>query len=377
MTGRIYLLGEDARLVAMEESPYDSEDLLQQLLASHPDLLSGDQMDAESPRRWLLIKREMAIPSEEEGGGRWSVDHLFLDQDGVPTLVEVKRSSDTRIRREVVGQMLDYAANAVVYWPVGEMRSTFEHDCRTRNIDPADVLSMFLEDANAVEEFWEQAKTNLQAGKIRMLFVADVIPFELRRIVEFLNEQLDPAEMLAVEVKQFTGQGMRTLVPRVIGQTAEAEKRKGAARREKRKWDEESFFAEMGKACDSAEIAIGRKLLDWAHTKKLRVWWGEGQTMGSFLVVYDDLDGKHRLFAVWTTGRFEFQFQHLLWIPPFATDEERKAVVKEFRSIRGIDLPEDAVTRRPSLPLKVLSDDTELRQFLTTFENVLNQIKGE
>ena len=28
-----------------------------------------------------------------------------------PTLVEVKRSSDTRIRREVVGQMLDYAAN--------------------------------------------------------------------------------------------------------------------------------------------------------------------------------------------------------------------------------------------------------------------------
>jgi hypothetical protein len=32
----------------------------------------------------------------------------------VPTLLEVKRSSDTRIRREVVGQMLDYAANGVV-----------------------------------------------------------------------------------------------------------------------------------------------------------------------------------------------------------------------------------------------------------------------
>ena len=45
-------------------------------------------------------------------GGRWLVDRLFLDQDGVPTLVEVKRSSDTRIRREVVGQLLEYAANA-------------------------------------------------------------------------------------------------------------------------------------------------------------------------------------------------------------------------------------------------------------------------
>jgi hypothetical protein len=32
--------------------------------------------------------------------------------------VEVKCNIDTRIRPEVVGQMLDYVANAVVYWPV-------------------------------------------------------------------------------------------------------------------------------------------------------------------------------------------------------------------------------------------------------------------
>src|SRR4051794_12230288 len=41
------------------------------------------------------------------GSSRWSLDHLFVDQEGVPTLVEVKRSSDTRARREVVAQMLD------------------------------------------------------------------------------------------------------------------------------------------------------------------------------------------------------------------------------------------------------------------------------
>jgi hypothetical protein len=34
-----------------------------------------------------------------------------VDEAGVPTLVEVKRSSDTRARREVVARMLDYAAN--------------------------------------------------------------------------------------------------------------------------------------------------------------------------------------------------------------------------------------------------------------------------
>lgn len=42
-----------------------------------------------------------------------------------------------------------------------------------------------------------------------MVFVADTIPTELRRIVEFLNEQIDPAEILAVEVRQFVGTGAK------------------------------------------------------------------------------------------------------------------------------------------------------------------------
>src|SRR5262249_49565633 len=164
------------------------------------------QMDGAAPRRWLLISREMGVPSEEEGGGRWSLDHLFLDQDAIPTLVEVKRSSDTRIRREVVGQMLDYAANAVVYWPVEAIRARFEEGCRQRGGDPAKELEGFLGPGAGAEEFWQKVKTNLQAARVRMVFVADTIPPELCRIVEFLNGQMDPAEVLAVEVKQFTGQ---------------------------------------------------------------------------------------------------------------------------------------------------------------------------
>lgn len=66
-------------------------------------------------RRWLFIRRETGIPDAAEVSNRWAVDHSFIVQDGIPTLVEVKRSSDSRIRREVVGQLLDYAANAVAY----------------------------------------------------------------------------------------------------------------------------------------------------------------------------------------------------------------------------------------------------------------------
>ncbi len=221
MTDNIFIIQDDGKLVEMGEKVYDSEALLQELLANYPKLLSGSQIDMDSPRRWLLIKREMGIPAEEFGGGRWSVDHLFLDQDGIPTLIEVKRSSDTRIRREVVGQMLDYAANAVVYWPVEQIRIEFEKN----SADPEQTLADFLGEDGDLEDYWQRVKTNLQAGRIRMLFVADCIPPELRRIVEFLNEQMDPAEVLAVEIKQYVGEGMKTLVPRIIGQTAEAEKK--------------------------------------------------------------------------------------------------------------------------------------------------------
>ena len=216
----IYLVREDGSLVEMSETPYDSEGLLQELLAKYPNLLAGDQMDTGSPRRWLLVSREAGVPDRPDGGDRWSLDHLFFDQDAIPTLVEVKRSTDTRIRREVIGQMLDYAANAVAFWPIETVQATFRARCLSENLEPTETLAAFL-GLQDPAEFWQKAKTNLQARRVRLVFVADVIPPELRRVVEFLNEQMDPAEVLALEVKQYVGEGgLRSLVPRLIGRAS-------------------------------------------------------------------------------------------------------------------------------------------------------------
>ncbi len=107
---RIFFLADgQATLEPLTEAPYSAEDILQALVANYPDLLPGDEINPVAPRRWLTVAREMPVPDEQGGSDRWSLDNLLLDQDAVPTLVEVKRSSDTRIRREVVGQMLDKA----------------------------------------------------------------------------------------------------------------------------------------------------------------------------------------------------------------------------------------------------------------------------
>ncbi|MEA3510778.1 MAG: hypothetical protein U9R51_05015, partial [Actinomycetota bacterium] len=191
MSGKIYLVGDDGELLTMQEEPYEAEALLQRLLAEYPDLLAGDQMRPSAPRRWLLVSRELSVPDDESEKARWSLDHLFIDQEGIPTLVEVKRSSNTQIRREVVGQMLDYAANGTNYWSLDHITSAFDRRCERDGLDPDDAIGVFLGDNTEWEAsgFWQAVKTNLQAGRVRLVFVADRIPSELRRIIEFLNEQ--------------------------------------------------------------------------------------------------------------------------------------------------------------------------------------------
>src|SRR5277367_4021370 len=98
----VYILSDDGSSAPMERVCCLNEDTeLQRILDKNHDLLPGDQIDPEDPRRWLLIKREMPVPDPGTAVNRWSLDFLFADQDATPTLVECKRFATTEARREV------------------------------------------------------------------------------------------------------------------------------------------------------------------------------------------------------------------------------------------------------------------------------------
>ncbi len=367
MTGGMYLLQSDDSLIAMTEAPYDSEDVLQSLLAKYPDLLAGDQLPGSEPRRWLLIRREAPLGSDDSGATRWSIDHLFLDQDAVPTLVETKRSSDTRIRREVVGQMLDYAANAVVYWPIEEIQLALERRCEKESLDPETEVTNLIGSDTDPEEFWKRAAVNLQAGRVRLVFVADQIPRELRRVVEFLNEQMTPAEVIAIEVKQYVGEGVKTLVPRIIGQTAEAETKKRAGG-PGRRWDEESFFSLLAEKAGEDAVSAARELFAWATKRDLQIAWGHGRVHGSFTPVLVVAERRYYPVTVYSSGRVEIPF-YFMRQPPFDAIKLRRDLLKRLNRIPGVDIPEDAITRIPALDL---AEFGRSREMLSEFEAVLD-----
>ncbi len=358
MAGGIYLR-QGERLIAMAEQPYATEGILQTLLEDYPELLAGDEGAAE-PRRWLLIAREVALPSDDSGAGRWSVDHLFVDQDGVPTLVEVKRSSDTRIRREVVGQMLDYAANAVVYWRLERLRAAFEAACERRGADATALLSEVVRSDDA-EAFWERIRTNLAAGRLRLVFVADEIPGELRRIVEFLNEQMATIEVLAIEIKQYVDSdgAHQTLVPRLLGQTEAARQAKG--RPEGRRWDRGSVLRELEANKGSAAGDVARRIFEWSELRGLGFWFGSGLKDGSFQARLNDASGHLAPFSLWTYGRVTIQFELLRGHPPFDDHERRVELQHKLNSIPGVDIPDDALEKQPSIPIDALTDRVHWR----------------
>lgn len=385
MSGKIFVMRGD-ELQPLTEQEFVTEDDFQALLEKYPDLIPGEQIDAVAPRRWLLVSREYGVPDEENVPDRWSLDHLFLDQDGIPTLVEVKRRSDARLtnsRREVVGQMLDYAANAVVYWPVETMRARFEAGCDARGENPATKLLTFLELADdfAIEQFWQNVKVNLQASRLRLLFVADFIPPELRHIVEFLNANMSSVEVLAVEIKHFVGTDangaiLRTLVPRVFGQTAQAEMKKAtSSTRVKIRWDEETYFQALEARRGEAESAAAHAILDWAKSRDLFIWWGEGTENGSFSLQAKHAGSVYRLAYVWISGSVELAFEYFCNLPPFDDPVLRDELRQRFNAANGLNLPDEIVKKRPNFALSLLTDTTTQKQFLAALDWALEQIR--
>jgi hypothetical protein len=371
MSDQIFLIHEDRRLIEMSEAPYKAEDVLQSLLEDYPALLAGSQIDREQPRRWLLIAREISVPGDESLAARWSLDHLFVDQDAIPTLVEVKRSSDTRIRREVVGQMLDYAANSISYWSTETIRDAYLAS-RSGAADADEELRKFISSLD-IDEFWKRVESNLKAGRMRMLFVADHIPRELQRIIEFLNEQMKEAEVLGVEIKQYTGpdsgSGMKTIVPRVIGQTAAAQQTKSGSPRTERQWDEESFFAELERVHPDS-VVVARKLADWAHTHAERVWFGKGAQQGSLVPVYKD----RVLFSMWTYATIEIPFFWYSYRAPFDKEEMRRDFMSRLNKISGVHFTDAQLMKRPGIKMTLLRDQEDLRLYSEAFEWFIAQV---
>jgi len=76
--------------------------------------------------------------------------------------------------------------------------------------------------------------------------------------------------------------------------------------------------------------------------------------------------------AIWTYGKVEIQW--LKTKPPFDNETKRKEFVDKLNQIPNVNIPEDAITRRPNIPLSVFKENTALKQFLEVLDSMVGEI---
>lgn len=365
----VFVIHKDGSLSELHASGFEREEDFQKLLEKYPSLIPGSQVDPVSPRRWILVTRELGIAMEQDGSDRVWLDHLFLDQDGIPTLIEVKRKGNTQARREVVAQMLDYAANAMAYLPVQKIREKVE----AANPDFESVLRQSLGWNQTANEYWATVKTNMEAGRLRLVFVADKVPPELQRIVEFLNLQTDPLEILAVEIPKFEGEGIQALVPRVLGQTLAAKERKGTTGGPKIAWEWDTFSQKLAAQGESS-VQVARSILEWAKNNQVKIDWMEN-IEGSFIPSFDSPAGSFYPIRVTAFGQIGWNAPHSgnNSPEPFDKPEMRRQLLKRFQLLPGASVSPDNLEgyKAIQLPLNALDQPEALQQFL----DVLSWVK--
>lgn len=364
MSGSIFVVDDKNRISELKESKFQSEDIFQELIERYPNILAGDQITPENPRKWIFISREIGVPDKEDGSNRWYLDHLFIDQDAIPTFVEVKRSTDTRIRREVVAQMLDYAANATEYWDVDTIKDLYEKQNKRIHED--------LEiDLDSEDLFWTNVKNNLKIGKIRLLFVADEIPLPLKRIIEFLNSQMMETEVLGLEIKQFiSDKNLKTFVPRIVGQTSNTVQSKNNS-----SWSEESFLRAVENVDDEL-VEICQDIICKFKELECRIYLGQGKSSPSMVPIYE---GKQRnqLFAVYaykSSVKMEIYFQY--YKMPYFDDVKKKEMQNKLSEILNFNIQNVHLDKRPSVFVDVLKDTEKREAFLKYFEGIVKALKN-
>src|SRR5690606_19212705 len=136
-----------------------------------------------------LVQRETHNPNTTDSTTPWAVNFLLVDQDAIPTLVEVKHSTPSKsARRQCIGQMLDYLTGARAAWDAPALAAAYAAT------SGGDQHTFPQHTSMAPRDFWRRAEENLQTSRARLIYAAAQVSTEILSAIELLNSQLRTIE---------------------------------------------------------------------------------------------------------------------------------------------------------------------------------------
>ena len=185
------------------------EDRLQDILFRHAEILPFDEIDSAY---------EMPVPLCRELGTRVGfLDALYLTPTGRIILAEFKLWRNPSARREVVGQILDYARE-LASWSYDDL----EREVRNRvKRSPFDIVSEVHGDLQE-HIFSDAIARRLRRGEFLLLIIGDGIREGVKHIVSYVQKHSGLRFNLAlIEAAIYTRADSEDLIiqPRVLART--------------------------------------------------------------------------------------------------------------------------------------------------------------
>ena len=205
--------GRASALVAVSQTGAGGvlEDYIQALVHEHPSILPIGEIDPIF-KGAVAVCRELETPAGP-------IDNFLVTPSGLPVLVECKLWRNAEARREVVGQILDYAKELARFTVSDLQREVAKRLGR----GPSALLDIVRAADPMVDEteFNDNLTANLRRGRFLLLLVGDGIRERVEAIAEYLQAHaglhfsLGLVELPIYELPD----GGRIVAPRVLVHT--------------------------------------------------------------------------------------------------------------------------------------------------------------
>jgi|GEM_PF-2794156 len=198
----------------------------------------------------------------------------------------------------------------------------------------------------------------MEAGRLRLVFLADEIHRDLLSIVEFLNRQMNPCEVIAIELKQYVGQGLKTLVPRVIGQSVDAQRRKSAKQiQEGRDWSREECLEWVNQRKGDNAVSRITRIASLAEEFDLEMDWGTNKTKPDLWIGIKSEGKIFWAFDIWASCGLAFRPILFGCCPVFQTSSGRGKLIETWNTIDGFTYNPDKAWQKAA-QIDTLSEDS-------------------
>ena len=196
------------------------ENWLQKIIHKNPQILPID--DIESGFAPLIsLGREISTSVGY-------IDNLYISPNGYLTIVETKLWKNPEAKREVVGQIIDYAKE-LTNWNFTKLNDGVKNSSQLYNNNSKGIIEL-IKDFEKIEEHEEykiidNIERNLKRGRFLLLIVGDGIRESVEEMVDFLSNTPQIQFTLGLVELQFyknpNVEGELIAIPNLITRTRE------------------------------------------------------------------------------------------------------------------------------------------------------------